>query len=68
LAGNARHAAIGTDLDGAFAREQLPYDLDTIAELRCFPKMLRQRGYDDAIAGILHGNWIWFFRTALPSA
>jgi microsomal dipeptidase-like Zn-dependent dipeptidase len=31
LAGNSRHAAIGTDLDGGFGREQSPADLDTIA-------------------------------------
>ena len=33
LAGNARHCGIGTDLDGAFGREQTPADLDTIADL-----------------------------------
>ncbi len=69
LAGNARHAAIGTDLDGGFGREQSPYDLDTIADLRRLPELLRRRGYDDdAIAGILHGNWLRFFRQALPQA
>lgn len=67
LAGNARHAAIGTDLDGGFGREQSPYDLDTIADLRRLPELLRRRGYnDEAIAGILHGNWVRFFRQALP--
>lgn len=67
LAGNARHAAVGTDLDGGFGREQSPYDLDTIADLRHLPDLLRRRGYDEeAIAGILHGNWLRFFRQALP--
>jgi membrane dipeptidase len=62
LAGNARHAAIGTDLDGGFGREQSPYDLDTIADLRRLPDLLRRRGYDsEAIGGILHGNWVRFF-------
>jgi membrane dipeptidase len=65
LAGNARHAAIGTDLDGGFGREQSPYDLDTIADLQRVPDLLRQRGYDSsAIEGILHGNWVRFFREA----
>ena len=69
LAGNARHAAIGTDLDGGFGREQSPYDLDTIADLQRLPDLLRRRGYDEeAIAGILHGNWLRFFRRALPNA
>jgi membrane dipeptidase len=67
LAGNARHAAIGTDLDGGFGREQSPYDLDTIADLRRLPELLRNRGYDEeAIAGILHGNWVRFFHQTLP--
>ena len=47
LAGNARHAAIGTDLDGGFGREQSPLDLDTIADLQQVPDLLRQRGYDE---------------------
>jgi membrane dipeptidase len=65
LAGDARHAAIGTDLDGGFGREQSPTDLDTIADLQKLPDLLRRRGYDDtAVAGILHGNWLRFFREA----
>jgi membrane dipeptidase len=65
LAGNARHAAIGTDLDGGFGREQSPCDLDTIADLQCLPELLRERGYEDeAITGILYGNWVRFFREA----
>jgi membrane dipeptidase len=65
LAGNSRHAAIGTDLDGGFGREQSPMDLDTIADLQRLPDMLRRRGYDQtAITGILYGNWLRFFREA----
>jgi membrane dipeptidase len=65
LAGNTRHAAIGTDLDGGFGREQSPVDLDTIADLQRFPDLLRQRGYKEGdITGILYGNWVRFFRTA----
>jgi membrane dipeptidase len=65
LAGNARHAALGTDLDGGFGREQSPLDLDTIADLQKVPDLLRQRGYDaDAIEGILHRNWVRFFEEA----
>ncbi|GIT31316.1 MAG: hypothetical protein Ct9H300mP1_33620 [Planctomycetaceae bacterium] len=33
IAGNARHAALGTDLDGGFGKEQSPADLETIADL-----------------------------------
>jgi membrane dipeptidase len=59
LAGNSRHAALGTDLDGGFGREQSPHDLDTIADLQKFTGLLAQRGYSqDDIAAILHDNWL----------
>lgn len=65
LAGNARHAAIGTDLDGGFGREQSPLDLDTIADLQRVPEMLRRRGYDEeAVRGVMYENWLRFFREA----
>lgn len=59
LAGNTRHAAIGTDLDGGYGREQSPCDLDTIADLQKLTGLLSKRGYSQAdIAAILHGNWL----------
>jgi membrane dipeptidase len=65
LAGNARHAAIGTDLDGGFGREQSPHDLDTIADLQKLAGLLADRGYsDDDIAAIMHGNWLRLLRQA----
>ena len=69
LAGNARHAAIGTDLDGGYGREQSPNDLDTIADLQKIPALLRDRGYgEDDIAAIMHGNWRRLLLRALPAA
>ena len=63
LAGNSRHAAIGSDLDGGFGREQSPRDLDTIADLQKLPDLLAARGYADAdIAAIMHGNWLRLLR------
>jgi membrane dipeptidase len=65
VAGNAQHAGIGSDLDGGYGTEQCPYDLDTIADLQNVPGLLRQRGYrSDDIEGIMHGNWLAFFREA----
>jgi len=65
LAGNAKHAAIGTDLDGGYGTEQTPSDLDTIADLQMVPDLLRKRGYPEPdIEGIMHGNWVRFFREA----
>ncbi len=65
LAGNARHSAIGTDLDGGFGLEQTAGDLNTIADLARLPEMLAGRGYSEAdIAGIMHGNWLAFLERA----
>lgn len=65
LAGNCRHAAIGTDLDGGYGREQSPSDLDTITDLQKLPGLLEIRGYNgDAIAAIMHGNWLRFLHDA----
>lgn len=67
VAGNVRHAAIGTDLDGGYGTEQTPRDLDTIADVRKIPALLRERGYEqDDIASILHGNWLRLLGQALP--
>ena len=59
LAGNCRHAAIGTDLDGGYGREQSPSDLDTIADLQKLVGLLEKRSYNhDDIVAIMHGNWL----------
>ena len=63
LAGSSRHAAIGSDLDGGFGREQVPHDLDTIADLQRLAGLLADRGYADTdIAGIMYGNWLRLLR------
>lgn len=65
LAGNARHAAIGTDLDGGYGTEQCPNDLDTIADLQRIPDLLSKRGYaPEDIEAVMYRNW----RDALSSA
>jgi membrane dipeptidase len=67
LAGNARHAAIGTDLDGGYGTEQTPNDLDTIADVQKVGWLLKARGYREGdIKGIMHGNWLRLLETTLP--
>ena len=65
LTGSAKHAALGTDLDGGYGREQSPADLQTIADLNKIPALLSERGYGDAeITRIMHANWIDRLRSA----
>ena len=67
LAGNALHAAIGSDLDGGFGTEQTPTGLDRISDLQKLDAILAGRGYSsEAIDAIFHGNWLRFFRQHLP--
>lgn len=67
LAGNARHVAVGSDLDGEFGTEQTPHDVDSIADLQKLPGILQKRGYSESdIEGIMHGNWLRMFKRALP--
>jgi len=64
IAGNARHVGIGSDLDGAFGREQCPSDVHTIADLSSLPELLQARGYTRADAeNIAHGNFLRFLRS-----
>ena len=65
LAGNADHIGIGSDLDGAFGKEQCPSDLDSIADLQKIPTLLQQRGYSPQdIEKVMHGNWLRFLKDA----
>ncbi len=65
LAGTARHCMIGSDLDGAYGREQGPLDVETIADLQKIPGRLAARGYsEEDVRGIAHGNVLRFLRSA----
>jgi membrane dipeptidase len=66
LAGNARHVGIGTDLDGGYGTEQVPVDMNSIADLQLLPALLRQRGYSEPdIEGIMWRNFIGFLGRVL---
>jgi len=68
LASNADHAAIGTDLDGGFGKEQTCHDLDTIADLQKVPPLLEEKGYSEPdIEKIMHGNWLRLLRESWAS-
>jgi membrane dipeptidase len=59
LAGDCLHVGFGTDLDGLFGTEQTPYDMDTIADIVKFERILASRGYTgENIRNIFSGNWL----------
>lgn len=67
LAGNTRHVAIGSDLDGGFGSENLPYELDSVADLPRIGTALDHAGYSQAdIAAIMGGNWLRILEENLP--
>ena len=66
IAGNSRHAAIGSDLDGGFGTEQTPTGLDTVADLQKMEAILAGRGYsDEDLDAVFHGNWLRVLKSCL---
>jgi membrane dipeptidase len=58
IAGDARHVAIGSDFDGGFGWPDVPYEIDTIADLQKLENPLLEKGYNDEnVTAILAGNW-----------
>ena len=61
--GDARHAGLGTDLDGGFGQRDIPDPLDSIADLPMIATALREKGYTEAdVAGIMGENWLELLR------
>ena len=59
--------ALGSDMDGGFGREMIPWELDSIADLRKIADMLHDTGYaQEAIDGMMKENWLRFLRETLP--
>lgn len=68
LAGNANHAAIGSDLDGGFGFPNIPLEMNDVGDLRLMEQILQQKGYhQDEITAVLHGNWLRVLKKGLPS-
>lgn len=68
-AGDAKHAAIGSDFDGGFGRESVPAGVDTLADLHKLVPLLDAKGYSDAdIAGIFGENWLRVLEQGMPES
>jgi membrane dipeptidase len=67
LAGDSRHVGIGSDFDGGFGLQSVPFELDTVADLQLLAPLLRSRGYSaDDTADILGRNWLRCLERDLP--
>jgi membrane dipeptidase len=64
--GSAAHVGIGSDMDGGFGREDIPAEMDSIADLPLIVPKLAERGYSETdIANIMGGNWLNLLRRTL---
>jgi membrane dipeptidase len=67
MAGNTRHVGLGTDFDGGFGVENVPHEIDTIADLPELRPHLLKKGYnEDDIHRIFSGNWLRILQQHLP--
>jgi membrane dipeptidase len=67
LAGDARHAGIGSDFDGGFGLQSTPAGIDTIADLQKLAPLLAEKGYtQEDTTAILGGNWLSRLKQTLP--
>ncbi|MEJ2746879.1 MAG: membrane dipeptidase [Anaerolineae bacterium] len=64
--GSAAHVGIGSDLDGGFGREDIPAEMDNIADEHLIAAKLAERSYTETdIVNIMGGNWLNLLRRVL---
>jgi membrane dipeptidase len=69
LLGDAAHVGIGSDLDGGFGADDIPAEMDNVADLNKLIPALSERGYSqDDVVAIMGGNWLRILRNTLPAA
>lgn len=67
LAGDAKHVGIGSDFDGGFGWQSVPYEIGTIADLRKLAPLLAERGFSEGdISAIFGENWLGVLQSVLP--
>lgn len=66
LVGSAEHVGIGSDMDGGFGRDDVPAEIESIADLRKIGDALQEKyDYgDDDVANIMGENWVGRLRAA----
>jgi membrane dipeptidase len=65
ILGDASHVGIGSDLDGGFGADDIPAEMDSIADLPLIATRLRDNGYEEEdVENIMGGNWLQLLRKA----
>lgn len=58
IAGDSRHAAIGSDADGGFGYPDIPLEMNDMSDLPKLADVLANRGFSEAdIENVFHANW-----------
>jgi membrane dipeptidase len=68
LTGNARHVALGTDMDGGVGREEIPREIQSAGELCKVADALSGMGFpDEDVKNVMSENWMRYFSENLPA-
>lgn len=68
VTGSVDHVGIGSDFDGGFGWEDVPAEIDTVADLQKLAIPLAGHGYTpEHIVQIFSGNWLRVLHNALPT-
>lgn len=66
LTGSAGHVGIGSDMDGGFGAESIPYPMNTITDEWLFKDLLLKRYASADVQAILGGNLLRILERCLP--
>lgn len=67
LTGSSQHVGIGTDFDGLFGWPDVPFEINTIADMQILAPKLLEKGYtQNDVTQIFHGNWQRMLERTLP--
>ena len=67
LTGSCQHVGIGSDFDGGFGSESIPFPMDTIADLVMIGDEIATLGYDpQEVKQFMSENWLRVLRRGLP--
>ena len=67
MSGSSQQAAIGSDFDGGFGFPNIPFEMDTIADLQKISPVLQKMGYTaQDVENIFHNNWKNHLENILP--